>query len=68
MTLYTTAEKVRTLSESSRLDIEGHSLTVTASIGATLLYSNDTADSLIRRADGLMYRSKRTGGNRVTVG
>jgi diguanylate cyclase (GGDEF)-like protein/PAS domain S-box-containing protein len=68
MTLYTTAEKVRTLIESSRLDIEGHSLTVTASIGATLLYSNDTADSLIRRADGLMYRSKRTGGNRVTVG
>lgn len=67
-TLYATAEKVRSLVETSRLDIDGHSLTVTASIGATLLYSNDTPDSLVRRADGLMYRSKQTGGNRVTVG
>jgi len=67
-TLHTIAEKVRTLIESSRLDINEHSLTVTASIGATLLYSNDTPESLVRRADGLMYRSKRTGGNGVTVG
>jgi diguanylate cyclase (GGDEF)-like protein/PAS domain S-box-containing protein len=67
-TLYATAEKVRSLIETSSLDIDGHSLTVTASIGATLLYSNDTSDSLVRRADSLMYRSKRAGGNRVTVG
>jgi diguanylate cyclase (GGDEF)-like protein/PAS domain S-box-containing protein len=62
------AEKVRTLIEASRLDFNGNSLTVTASIGATLLYSNDTPKSLVRRADGLMYRSKQAGGNRVTVG
>jgi len=67
-TLHAIAEKVRTLIESSRLDINEHSLSVTASIGATLLYSNDTPESLVRRADGLMYRSKRTGGNGVTVG
>ena len=66
--LYLTAEKVRNLIESSCLDIDGHSLAVTASIGATLLYSNDTPDSLVRRADLLMYRSKHAGGNRVTVG
>jgi diguanylate cyclase (GGDEF)-like protein/PAS domain S-box-containing protein len=66
--LFATAEKVRSLIESSRLDIEGHSLTVTASIGATLLYSNDTPESLVRRADSLMYRSKQAGGNRVIVG
>jgi diguanylate cyclase (GGDEF)-like protein/PAS domain S-box-containing protein len=66
--LYAAAEKVRSLIETSRLDIDRHSLNVTASIGATLLYSNDTPDSLIRRADSLMYRSKEAGGNRVTVG
>ncbi len=66
--LSTAAEKIRTLIEASRLDIHGNSLSVTASIGATLLYSNDTPQSLIRRADGLMYRSKQAGGNRVTVG
>jgi diguanylate cyclase (GGDEF)-like protein/PAS domain S-box-containing protein len=62
------AEKVRTLIEASRLDLDGESLTVTASIGATLLYSNDTPEGIVRRADGLMYRSKQAGGNRVTVG
>ena len=67
-TLYAIAEKVRSLIETSSLDINGHSLTVTASIGATLLKSNDTPESLVRRADGLMYRSKQTGGNRVTIG
>jgi diguanylate cyclase (GGDEF)-like protein/PAS domain S-box-containing protein len=67
-TLCATAEKVRSLIETSSLDIGGNSLTVTASIGATLLYSNDTPESLVRRADGLMYRSKEAGGNRVIVG
>jgi diguanylate cyclase (GGDEF)-like protein len=67
-TLLTAAEKVRTLIAMSRLDMKDRSLAVTASIGATRLYSNDTAESLIRRADGLMYRSKQSGGDRVTVG
>jgi diguanylate cyclase (GGDEF)-like protein/PAS domain S-box-containing protein len=66
--LQAAAEKVRFLVETSRLDFGGHSLTVTASIGATLLNSNDTPETLIHRADGLMYRSKQAGGNRVTVG
>ena len=67
-TLHTAAEKIRTLIQTSRLDIGNHNLTVTASIGATRLYSNDTPESLIRRADGLMYQSKQAGGNRVTIG
>ena len=62
------AEKVRALIEASSLFIDGRNLTVTASIGATRLYTNDTPESLIRRADGLMYRSKQAGGNRVTMG
>jgi diguanylate cyclase (GGDEF)-like protein len=66
--LQAAAEKVRSLIETSRLDFGGHSLTVTASIGATLLNSNDTPETLVQRADGLMYRSKQAGGNGVTIG
>jgi PleD family two-component response regulator len=40
---------------------------VTVSIGATLIHEKDTLESLIERADGLMYQSKQNGRNRVTV-
>jgi len=66
--LFKIAEKVRMLVEVSHFDTASQSLSVTISIGATRLYSNDTPDSIIRRADGLMYRSKQAGRNRVTIG
>jgi len=62
------AEKVRTLVEYSRLDVTEQGLTVTVSIGGTLLLPGDTPESLVWRADTLMYRSKQAGRNRVTVG
>jgi diguanylate cyclase (GGDEF)-like protein/PAS domain S-box-containing protein len=62
------AEKVRALVEFSRLDIVGHGLSVTISIGGTLLLPGDTSDLLIQRADELMYRSKQAGRNRVSIG
>jgi diguanylate cyclase (GGDEF)-like protein/PAS domain S-box-containing protein len=66
--LFKIAEKVRMLVEVSSLDTNLHTLSVTLSIGATRLYSNDTSESILRRADGLMYRSKQAGRNRVTIG
>lgn len=66
--LFRIAEKVRMLVEVSHLDTNSQSLSVTISIGATRLYSNDTPESILRRADGLMYRSKQAGRNRVTIG
>jgi diguanylate cyclase (GGDEF)-like protein/PAS domain S-box-containing protein len=66
--LFKTAEKVRTLIEASCLDLDSQNLRVTVSIGATRPYSNDTPESIIRRADELMYRSKQAGRNRVTIG
>jgi diguanylate cyclase (GGDEF) domain len=66
--LFKIAEKVRMLVEVSHFETASQSLSVTISIGATRLYSNDTPDSIIRRADGLMYRSKQAGRNRVTIG
>jgi len=66
--LHMIAEKVRTLIEFSRLDLDDQNLTVTISIGATRLRPDDTPESIVNRADGLMYQSKKTGRNTVTVG
>lgn len=62
------AEKARMLVEYSHLDHEGASLSVTVSIGATLFRSDDTPETVMERADGLMYRSKKAGRNRVSTG
>ncbi len=61
-------EKLRTLVQFSRLDLADESLMVTVSVGAALLLPDDTPDSIVRRADALMYQSKQAGGNRVNVG
>jgi diguanylate cyclase (GGDEF)-like protein/PAS domain S-box-containing protein len=66
--LWAIAEKARTLVECSRLDVNGQGLTVTISIGSTLLRPGDTPETLIQRADELMYQSKQAGRNRVTIG
>lgn len=62
------AEKIRTLVECSRLDVNGQGLTVTVSIGGTLVQTNDTYERLVHRADMLMYQSKQAGRNRVMIG
>jgi len=64
----TAAEKIRGLIEQSTLEIASDRLVITASIGATLARPTDSMDSLIERADQLMYRSKELGRNRVTYG
>jgi diguanylate cyclase (GGDEF)-like protein/PAS domain S-box-containing protein len=66
--LKTIAEKLRTLVEFSRLDQESSSLNVTISIGATILQPGDSPESIVRRADELMYQSKQAGRNRISVG
>lgn len=62
------AEKVRTLVEYSRLDVNGRGVTVSISIGGTLILSGDTPETLVQRADQLMYESKQAGRNLVTIG
>ncbi len=41
---------------------------VTASLGVTALTAKDTLDSLVCRADGLMYEAKKSGRNKVMTG
>ncbi len=62
------AEKLCSLVETSRLDLDEVALSVTFSTGATLLRPEDTPETWVHRADQLMYKSKQSGGNRVSVG
>jgi len=62
------AERLRALVEHSRARIPSGEQAMTVSIGATLAGSDDVPESLVRRADALMYGSKAQAGNRVTAG
>ncbi len=61
-------EKLRAMVEQSRLRHGGEDIRVTVSVGGTLATARDDPASLVRRADELMYASKRRGRNCVTVG
>lgn len=62
------AEKLRSLVEKSGFSEGPDPLRVTISVGGTLAAEGDTVDTLVKRADGLMYRSKAAGRNRVSIG
>ncbi len=59
--------RVRMLIENSYIIHENNKLSVTISIGATLVSENDTMDELIKRADTLLYKSKDRGRNCLTI-
>jgi diguanylate cyclase (GGDEF)-like protein/PAS domain S-box-containing protein len=61
-----TAKRLRALIGASRIRRNNQMLGITVSIGATTLRSGDTPKSIIKRADELLYCSKREGRNRVT--
>jgi diguanylate cyclase (GGDEF)-like protein/PAS domain S-box-containing protein len=62
------AEKLRRLVGHSRLQIEENQISVSISIGATIVAPTDTEESIVHRADLLMYQSKKDGRNRLTMG
>ncbi|MBU1566058.1 MAG: sensor domain-containing diguanylate cyclase [Proteobacteria bacterium] len=61
-------DRLRVLIEHAYIYHDGIKLQATVSIGATLVKEGDTAKSLIKRADSLLYESKRGGRNRLTFG
>jgi len=65
--LHSIAERFRMLVEQSSLPVGSDVVRVTISIGATLARPDDTAATLLARADKLMYQSKASGGNRISV-
>ncbi len=62
-----TAEKLRALISQTHLEENGLYLHVTISVGAAWAREGDTLESLLQRADKLMYRSKARGRNCVTM-
>jgi diguanylate cyclase (GGDEF)-like protein/PAS domain S-box-containing protein len=60
-------ERLRSLVASSSLDVPDGSVSVTASFGATLAEASDSPETVLHRADALLYQSKRDGRDRVTT-
>jgi len=61
-------ERLRRLVAQSYIPVPGGELHATVSIGATVIGEDDTIDSVIKRADALLYESKKGGRNRLTLG
>jgi diguanylate cyclase (GGDEF)-like protein/PAS domain S-box-containing protein len=62
------AERYRVLVQESVVTAAGAEHVVTISIGGTQAVPGDTVETVVARADGLMYESKQAGRNCVTVG
>lgn len=63
--LITLAEKLRETIEHHCVIIEGQSIKVTVSIGATKVNANETFEVVFKRADKALYNAKNTGRNQV---
>lgn len=66
--LYSIAEKLRSLVEGSTAVMGETRINVTISIGVTMVKKEDTVESIVDRADRLMYECKTGGRNCVTIG
>jgi diguanylate cyclase (GGDEF)-like protein len=62
------AERIRATIAAHALSYDMSTLNVTASLGISVLKPGDSVDSLVKRADEAMYRSKHNGRNQVSVG
>ena len=61
-------DRLRLLVKSSYIMLKEDKLSVSISTGATLVREDDSRDTLLNRADMLLYASKRDGRNRLTMG
>lgn len=62
------AEKVGATAQGIDIAINGGKASITISTGATMFQKEDTIESMLKRADKLMYQSKRNGRNQIMVG
>jgi len=65
--MYVIADAMRSIVENTGISSNGEKLRVTISIGATMVRSDDTTETVMKRADELLYMSKEAGRNQVTT-
>jgi diguanylate cyclase (GGDEF)-like protein len=58
-------ERLRSLVAASRLVVSRTPVEVTISLGGTMVAPGDSADTMLRRADAMLYTAKDEGRNRV---
>jgi diguanylate cyclase (GGDEF)-like protein/PAS domain S-box-containing protein len=61
------SEKLRKLVAQSTVPVSGTAIHVTISVGAAMVASGDSLESLLKRADQKLYASKQSGRNRVSL-
>ena len=59
------AEDIRRDTEKRKIEVEGKEIPTTVSIGVAEMRTNDTPETLVRRADAALYAAKRAGRNKV---
>ncbi len=65
--MYVIADAMRSIVENTGIFSSGEKLKVTISIGATMVRPDDTSESVMKRADELLYMSKEAGRNQVST-
>jgi diguanylate cyclase (GGDEF)-like protein len=65
--LFTIADRLRMLVGQSSLSVGEEIINITVSIGATMAMEGDTVETLMKRADRLLYRAKTSGRNCVSM-
>jgi diguanylate cyclase (GGDEF)-like protein len=65
--LYAVSNRLRMLVEQSSISVNSDIVRVTVSIGGTLAQKDDNLNRMIKRADRLMYKSKVSGRNCISV-
>jgi diguanylate cyclase (GGDEF)-like protein len=61
------AERIRKSIAAHTLSYDMTALKITASLGVSAWHENDTIETLVKRADGAMYKAKNSGRNQVVV-
>ena len=65
--LISTLERIRMLIENSKIKVDKEEISVTISIGGTLVREKESKEEAIKRGDTALYKAKATGRNKVII-
>ncbi|RMF94545.1 MAG: sensor domain-containing diguanylate cyclase, partial [Candidatus Schekmanbacteria bacterium] len=65
--LYAISKRFISLIRETAIPLNSKSINISVSVGATMSEIDDTPQSILKRADDLLYESKKNGKNRITI-